>query len=158
MNEKAQAEHLWLARMIGDWEYVSECDMGPDEPATVMKGKETVRPFGELWVVGDGVCEAGEGSWRSTITLGYNLAEKRFVGTFVADMMTHLWIYSGSLDTTTDTLTLDAEGPDFTTGKTVRYQDIVQQLGADKRTLSSRVLKEDGTWVNIMRASYQRKG
>ena len=31
-------------------------------------------------------------------TLGYDPAKKKYVGTFIASVMTHLWIYSGSLD------------------------------------------------------------
>lgn len=155
MNEAALAEHRWLARLVGEWEYESECDMGPEQGPGKMSGTELVRPFGDLWVIGEGSYGSGADSWQSIITLGYHTAEKRFVGTFVANIMTHMWVYSGQLEG--DTLTLAADGPDFHTGKTTQYQDILQVQDSAHRTLTSRMLTAEGTWVQIMQASYRRK-
>lgn len=159
MNEQARSEHQWLARMVGEWTYESECPAGSGLPPTKMLGTESVRAFGDLWVIGEGRVDTDQGSWRSTITLGYNPASQRFVGTFVADMMSHLWVYSGTLDAATDTLTLDADGPDFSSesGRIAHYQDIIQLQGPDLRTLTSRMQGEDGQWTQIMQATYRRK-
>ncbi|QNM98635.1 DUF1579 domain-containing protein [Chitinimonas koreensis] len=157
MNEQAQSEHRWLARLIGEWEYESEYSMGPDQPPGKMTGSDSVGAFGDLWVIANGQAQGSDGPWKSIMTLGYNPASQRFVGTFVADMMSYLWVYSGTLDTATDTLTLDADGPDFTTGKIIRYQDIIQLQGPDSRTLTSRMQGEDGQWRQIMQATYRRK-
>ncbi len=36
---------------------------------------------------------------RSIMTLGLiDPQQKRFVGTFIASMMTHLWVYNGAFD------------------------------------------------------------
>ena len=32
------------------------------------------------------------------MTLGYDPQKKRFVGTLIGSMMTHLWVYDGALD------------------------------------------------------------
>ena len=45
------------------------------------------------------------------MTLGYDPAKKRFVGTWVGSMMAHLWVYEGSMDAEEKVLTLSAEGP-----------------------------------------------
>ena len=45
------------------------------------------------------------------MTLGYDPVQKRFVGTFIGSMMTHMWIYNGTLDAAGKVLTLDTEGP-----------------------------------------------
>jgi hypothetical protein len=58
------------------------------------------------------------------MTLGYDPAKKRFVGSFVASMMTFLWLYDGELDAAQKVLKLDAEGPSFAgEGKMAKYVD-----------------------------------
>jgi hypothetical protein len=71
-------------------------------------------------------------------------------------MMTHLWIYEGSLDRAGRVLTLDTEGPNFATDGMTRYQDIVTLESGDRRTLASRMLSEDREGREIMRAEYRR--
>jgi hypothetical protein len=61
------------------------------------------------------------------MTLGYDPQTQRFVGSFVASMMTHLWPYNGTLNAEGTVLTLDAEGPSFAgDGATAKYQDIIE--------------------------------
>ena len=92
------------------------------------------------------------------LTLGYDPSRKRFVGTWVGSMMTHLWVYDGALDAAGTVLTLDAEGPGFADkGKTAKYQDVVEFRSDDHRVLTSRVLGDDGTWHGFMTAHYRRK-
>jgi hypothetical protein len=72
--------------------------------------------------------------------------------------MTYLWIYSGSLDAAGKVLTLDAEGPDFSGGPNmVKYQDIIEFVSDDHRTLKSQLLGPDGKWNHFMTAHYRRK-
>ena len=91
------------------------------------------------------------------MTLGYDPVSKRFDGTFVASVMTHLWIYNGSLDADEKVLTLDTEGPSFTGEGMTKYQDIIEFISDDHRTLSSQAIGPDGQWVKFMRAHYRRK-
>ena len=74
---------------------------------------------------------------KSIITLGYDPAKQRFVGSFIASCMTHLWPYEGTLDATGKVLTLDSEGPSFSgDGTTVKYQDIVEIVDDDNWMLA----------------------
>jgi hypothetical protein len=73
-------------------------------------------------------------------------------------MMTYLWIYDGQLDASGNVLTLDAEGPTFTgDGKMAKYKDIITLVSDDHRTLTSKMLGDDGTWQQFMEAHYRRK-
>lgn len=129
--------------------------MGPDQPLMKTTGRETVRSLGGLWTVGEG---SGEPGCESIMTLGYDPQTKRFVGTFIAAAMTHLWPYNGSLDASGSRLILDSEGPSFAgDGKMVKYQDIIEFLSEDHRTLSSQFLGPDGNWVPFMKADYRRR-
>jgi hypothetical protein len=155
---KPQKEHEWLEQLIGEWNYESSCIMGPDQPPMKSKGKESVRSLGGLWTIADMEGEMPDGGTGLMImTLGFDPAKGRFVGTFIGGMMTHLWIYDGELDAAGKVLTLNAEGPSFAgDGTMAKYQDIIEIKSANERTLSSQVLGEDGKWTRFMSATYRR--
>lgn len=155
---KPTKEHEWLHQLVGEWNFEAECQMGPDTPPFKNKGRETVRSLGGLWTIGEGLGEMPDGAQARTImTLGYDPRISRFVGTFIASVMTHLWPYNGSLDETGKILTLDSEGPGFAPdGGLSKYQDIFEFISPHERTLSSRYLDSDGNWNTFMNATYRR--
>jgi len=160
MHAEPQQEHQWLHQLVGDWTFEGECSMGPGQPPMKNTGSETVRSQGGLWVLCEGQSEmpGGGGTATSLMTLGYDPAKKRFLGTFIASCMTHLWVYDGSRDAAGKVLTLDTEGPSFTgEGKMAKYQDLIELVSADHRTLTSQALGEDGQWHRFMTAHYRRK-
>jgi Protein of unknown function (DUF1579) len=159
MMAEPQKEHAWLQRLLGEWTYEAEGVMAPDQPPINSQGVESVRPLGGLWIVGEGQGECpGGGPMTSLLTLGYDPSTKRFVGTWVGSMMTHLWVYDGALDAAGKVLTLDAEGPSFAgDGKLAKYQDITEVKSDDHRVLTSRVLGADGKWTQFMTAHYRRR-
>jgi hypothetical protein len=154
-----QQEHQWLQRLVGEWVVEGECSMGPDEPPMKSTGREVVRSLGGLWTIGEGSGDSpGGGNCDSIMTLGFDPQTKRFVGTFIASMMTHLWPYNGTLDASGKVLTLDSEGPSIAgDGTMAKYQDIIEFLSDDHRTLSSQYLGPDGQWIPFMKAHYRRK-
>lgn len=137
-----------------------QCSMGPDQPPVTQTGKEIVRSLGGLWTIGEGTGEIPGGNGavaHSIMTLGYDPATQRFVGSFIASMMSHLWVYNGTLDATGRVLTLDTMGPGMTgAGPLVKYQDIIEFISDDHRTLSSQILTPEGTWQHFMTAHYRR--
>ena len=157
MKTDPQPEHHWLKQLVGEWTYESTCDMGPDQPGK-FGGAETARMLGDLWVVCEGRMEMpGGGSGTSVMTLGYDPLKKRYVGTWAGSMMTHLWVYDGEMDAAGTTLTLAAEGPDFTDpAKTTKYHDVVS-FADGVRTLTARFVGPDGQWHEMMKATYTRK-
>jgi hypothetical protein len=159
-------EHQWLQQLIGEWTYEGRAEMGPDQPAHEAKGEESVRGLGEVWVVGEarGEMPGDGGTGYSIVTLGYDAAKQKFVGTWVGSMMANMFVYEGTLDETGKVLTLDTEGPDMScdpaemaAGKTARYQDVVEIESPDRRTLTSRMLGPDGEWREFMKLVYRRK-
>lgn len=160
MMAEPQKEHRWLQQLLGDWTYESEGACGEGEAPTKASGTERVREINGLWIVAEGEGEMpGGGPARTMMTLGYDPAGGRYVGTFVASMMTHLWIYEGSLDETGRVLTLDTTGPSMEgDGKTARYQDVIEVKGPEERIFTARVERADGTWQELMVARYRRRG
>lgn len=159
MHAEPQPEHKWLHKLVGEWTYEAEANMGPDKPPEKCAGTETVRSIGGVWVVCEGRGEMPGGGTASTImTLGYDPVRKRFVGTFIGSMMTNMWLYDGGLDAAGKVLTLDTDGPDFAVeGKTTKYKDAIEVKSDDHRVLTSHMLGEDGKWHGFMTANYRRK-
>jgi hypothetical protein len=155
---KPQKEHEWLTRLVGDWTMEGECSMGPGEPPMKSEAKESVRSLGGLWIVAEGSCTLPDGTPGTTqMTLGYDPLAKRYVGNWIGSMMTHMWVYNGTVDASGKVLTLDTEGPSFADpGKRAKYQDIIEIVGDDERILRSQVQGDDGKWTQFMTAHYRR--
>lgn len=153
-----QSEHEWLQKLVGEWSFEVESAGEPGQPQEKHRGTESVKSLGGLWIVGEGQGDMpGGGTAKMMITLGFDPQRKRFVGTWVGSMMTHLWVYEGELDAAKRVLTLNSEGPSFSDPtKLAKYQDIIEVKSDDHRTLSSRVLGDDGKWTQFMTSHYRR--
>lgn len=159
MNPEPHAMHRWLQQLVGDWTSESSCDTGPGEPSQQSTGTEHVRALGDLWVLCEGTGTMPDGgAARMVMTLGFDPEKNAFQGTWIGSMMTHLWIYTGSLDASQKVLTLESEGPSFKgDGETARYRDVITLVNANERTLTSFGLQPDGSWNQFMLATYRRK-
>lgn len=150
------AEHAWLRRFVGEWTIESECDMGPGQPAMKSSGRQTIRALGDCWTIGDLSLGEGENAMRSVITLGFDTRTSTFVGTFVADVMTHMWVYSGRLDEAQRVLTLCAQGPAFDGAGLRNFRDIIEVVSPDHYVLRSETEQPDGTWTHFMTMHHRR--
>jgi len=159
MKTEPQREHEWLQQLVGEWTFEGEALMAPGQPREKFSGTESVRPLGELWILAEGESEMPEGGPAGMImTLGYNPQRRRFVGTFITSMMTHLWVYDGSLDAAEEVLTLNTEGPDMSAaGKMAKFKDVIELQSDDHRVLTSYILGDDGKWHEVMTAHYYRR-
>lgn len=158
MIETPQKEHQWLDKLVGEWTYEIESTMEPGKPPEKFSGTESVRSLGDFWVLCEGRGVMPEIGMATTImTLGYNPLKKRYTGTFIGSMMSHLWLYDGALDPSGKVLRLDTEGPSFTEeGKMAKYQDVIEFVDDGHRVLSSSYLGDDGKWHRFMSAHYRR--
>lgn len=164
MQTQAQDQHRWLHRLAGQWTSETRMPGPPGQPDQTLAGTESVRTLGDLWVVCEGRGDMpGGGTATMIMTLGYSPERQCHVGTWVGSMMTHLWVYEGSVDATGQVLTLESTGPAWTpegqpiAGKSARYRDVITFLSDDHRTLSSRVLGDDGQWSEpFMTVHYRR--
>lgn len=151
-------EHRWLQQLTGRWRLAFDMPQQSDEPDAGGTWEENVRSLDGAWIVAEMTGTMPDGSSATNIlTLGYDPAKKRYVGSFVSSAMSHLWIYEGRLDDTGKVLTLDCEGPDFdTVGRTAPYQDIITIKDENTRNFSSRIRLADGSWKSVMSCDYTR--
>jgi hypothetical protein len=159
MKAEPQKEHQWLQKFVGEWTYESEAMTEPGKPPEKFRGTERVRTLGGLWIVAEGQGEMPGGETATTMfTLGYDPQRRRYVGTWVGSMMTHLWIYEGTPDPAEKMLSLDTEGPSMTAdGKMAKYRDAVEFKTSDHRVMKSYMLGDDGKWKEFVTITYRRK-
>ena len=151
-------QHRWLKKFLGTWQYTSTCSAPDGSGDMTMTGTERVRAIGDLWIQGEGSgTMPGGGVMNTVLTIGYDPAKGRFVGSWVGSMMTHQWVYEGWLENDGRTLVLEAEGPRFD-GKpgTTKYRDITEFTSDDHRAFHAEVLGDDGSWSTMMSADYRR--
>ena len=137
-KEAPSPEHEWLLRLAGDWS------------AEVGSGvvTETIRPLGQYWILSESQYPPSHGSIRTVMTLGYDLKEQAFVGTWVDSGSSYLWTYRGALDEERKTLTLEAEGPG-PGGKHLRWRDVIELDGPDRKVHRNYFLDADQEWVQM---------
>jgi hypothetical protein len=159
MKAEPQKEHQWLQQLVGEWTFEGEMTPAPGKAPEKFTGTESVRSLGGLWILAEGQGEMPDGSPATMImTLGFDPQKKRFVGTFIGSMMTHLWLYDGGLDDAEQVLTLNTEGPDMSAeGKMATFKDVIEIKSADHRVLRSHMLGDDGKWHEVMTAHYRRR-
>lgn len=150
---KPQAQHDFLQKMVGTWE-VNAADIANGEVWT-----ETCRSLNGIWFVAEGNGNMPGGERATTVlTLGYDPAKGRYVGTWFGTMMHHLWVYDGELSEDGKTLSLYTTGPDFAQqGKLCDYREQITFTDRDHRTFTSSAKQPDGSWKQFMQANYTRK-
>jgi hypothetical protein len=158
------AEHRLLLSTVGIWDFESVCEMGPDQPPIKQAGTDTVKALGEVWIISEWVTpDPAVGEHRSLMTLGFDSAQSRFVGSFHSSMMTYHWVYNGRLDPEAlaagrQRVILDTTGPDFSgTGGLAPYQDIFEFVDEHTRTLTSQIRGSSGEWMPFMRTVFRRR-
>jgi hypothetical protein len=156
---EVRKEHAWLARLVGEWSYESAGVLNEGEPPERSTGTESVRSLDGVWIVCEGRGGTpGGGTSRSIMTLGYDVARRRCVGSFVGTTLTHLWVYDGEVDPSGEVLTLTTEGPGFSgEGALTRYRDVFEFRGDDARVQTSYYLDDaSGEWREMFTSTYQR--
>ncbi|MFW6206712.1 MAG: DUF1579 domain-containing protein [Gemmatimonadota bacterium] len=150
----------FLQRLAGEWTVVSEAVPGPDQDPIRTEGHEVARWLGDQWLVAETSGRAPSGqSVTAILTLGWNAHEDRFVGTWISSMQSHLWAYTGTLDASGTTLTLDTEGPVLGDPERItRYREVIEVEGDDLKVMRSMILGPDGEWFEFARAEYRRTG
>jgi Protein of unknown function (DUF1579) len=159
MTATPQSQHHWLQKLVGEWTYEMLIPAQAGRPEMKAMGTERVRPIGGIWVQAEGDGEMpGSGPATTIMTLGYDPAKGRFVGSWIGSMMTHQWVYDGELDTAKNELTLTSEGPSMSgDGTLALYRDTIALKSDRERTLTASVRGEDGAWQPFMSVTYRRK-
>jgi hypothetical protein len=151
-------EHDWLKQLAGEWTVEAEAVMEPGKPPVKATGTESAKTLGGFWLVGELKSEFMGVPVNGVMTVGYDAAKKKYVGTWVCSAEGHLWHYEGTVDSAGKVLTLNTEGPDMTKpGRMAKMKDVVEVKSPDHLVLTSSYQGEDGKWVQFMTMTKKRK-
>lgn len=149
---KPRAEHGFLERMVGSWDVTSDMSAG-------IPWVEEVRSLQGIWIVAEGSGEmpGGEGPATTMLTLGFDPAKGKYVGTWLGSMMDFLWVYEGEVEPDGKTLSLYTIGPKMSGEGLADYREQVIFVNDDHRIFNSSAKQPDGSWKQFMEAHYHRK-
>lgn len=152
-----RGEQAWLTQFVGEWESEGEAFLEPGQPPIKSKGTESTRRLGDHWIVAEGKATFMEMPFTSILTLGYDPARQKFVGTWVDSTSSYLWHYEGTLDASGKYLTLESEGPfERTPGKPAKFREVIEFPSKDQRLFKAHVLV-DGRWEPLVTIHSRRK-
>ena len=156
MFAKPQHEHQWLDPLIGQWKIEHECQE-PDGKISTTLGVMNCRSLGGMWLICESSGESSEAElWSAIMTLGYDLHQKQYVGTFVGSMMTNIWHYQGVVDESGKRLPLESEGPAFDGSGRCKYRDTIEILDNENWLFTSELQADDGKWRQFMAGKHTR--
>jgi hypothetical protein len=154
---KPTKEHQLLAQFGGEWKSRAETIPPPGEEPLVCEGKEMARMLGGFFLVAEGEGEMMGQPVSSVLTIGYDAAKKKYVGTFVCSAGGELWQYDGTMDASGKKLTLNTEGPSMMDPtKQTKYREVLELKDEDHKVFTSEMEVAEGKWQPIVRVTYER--
>ncbi len=152
-----EKEHVWLQKFAGEWTTESEGTAGPGQPSIECKGTVKSKMLGQFWVINEIENDVQGVQMKGLQTIGYDSESKKFVGTWVDNMLNHLWKYEGAVDESGTTLRLEADGPNFAEpGKVAKFRDAYEFVSDDHIIATSSMQGADGKWVTFMTGHMHR--
>ena len=116
------------------------------------------RTYGDYFIVSDVAADFDGTRWNGRMTVGWDPAQKKFVGTWMDTTNHYLWHSQGSLDASRTKLTLEAKGPNMMDPTQIsNYRDVVEILGPNSKRNSSWIQGPDGQWMEFMTAISTRR-
>jgi hypothetical protein len=88
---------------------------------------------------------------------GYDTFKKKYTGVWVDSMSTALYTTEGSFDESGKVFTEQMEGPDPSTGKTIKLRTIMEIADKDRMTMKMHGPGPDGKEFLMMEVTYMRK-
>lgn len=152
------AQHELLKRFLGTWSFEGKAIMGPDQTFS-FSGTEAARQIGPYWVMCEGTSTGPDGQGATTmLVVGYEASQSAYVGVWFGSMMDKLWTYTGSVNESGTTLTLETEGicPGMEQLGNQRFREVHEFIDDNNRVYSSRMLGPDGSWNEMLRVEYRR--
>src|SRR5262249_24123151 len=122
-----QKEHAWLKHLAGEWEHDTEASLEPGKPPVKVTGTEHVRMVGGFWAISENKATVFGSPFTGILTLGFDGEMKKYVGTWIDSMHSHLLRYEGTVDAAGKSLTLLTEGPNpIAPGKRCKFKEVIE--------------------------------
>ena len=84
-------------------------------------------------------------------TIGFDTKSGKYKGTWIDSMLGHMWHYTGTVSEDGNKLVLEAEGPNFMTGKgTALFRDAYEFKSNDHIVAASYIKDDNGEWIQYI--------
>lgn len=159
MPIEATPEHKLLAEDVGTW----NCAMkiwaaGPDAEPMIAEGTEVNEMLGDFWLVSKFSGNIMEQDFEGRAAIGYDVAKKKFIGTWFDGMSPFMSHMEGNYDKDSRTLTMITKGtgPDGkpTIGKNVT---VTNEDGTKVFTMFVQSPEANNELVKMMEITYRKK-
>jgi hypothetical protein len=147
-------QHKQVLMGVGDWEGTITSYMTPGETPQPMPAREKVSAIGEFWILSHFECEFMGMPYHGSGHYGYDVAKKKYVGTWVDSMSSYLAVMEGDVDPKSKALVMRWQAPDMTGKMTPHRSESIES--GDKRTMT--FYTGDGAGTKSMVIEMKRKG
>lgn len=139
-------QHRHVLKAVGEWEGTLNYFMpGADEPMSA-PATESIVSVGEFWTQSRFECEFMGIPYIGTGCMGYDIAKKKFVGTWIDSTTTYIAQMEGEMNAD-GALVMHWEAPDPMSGEIVQHRSVTAE--ADGKNVSTFYAGE-GEGVKIM--------
>lgn len=149
-------QHKWLNKFVGRWSSQVTIYIPGQKKPMKASGTERYHTLGAYWLVGDIGGKMMGMDLAALLTVGYDSAQKKYIGTWVDNGSGYMWKYIGSVDATGKKITLMTQGPcPMKGGQMVQFKEITEFKSANHKVYTSAML-DDGKWVTLMTIDSRR--
>jgi len=148
--------HLAIQALAGVWDSEVEFVADPSAPMK-SRGVETIRPCGDLWVVGDLEADFMGAPFRGHWVAGFDAKKGKHVGVWVDSMGDFLTTSEGTCEAKCAKIRSEMSMPDPATGLPTKFREIAEQPNADTRTFQMFAVSPEGKETLWMKGTYRRR-
>ena len=151
-------EHKILQKDVGSWDANIKIWPQPDAEPMQSTGTEKNEMIGDMWIVSRFDGKIGDMSFTGSGVVGYDPAEKKYVGTWIDSMTPSLTVMKGDYDAAKKTMTMTGDMRDHASGKTVKTKQVSRYTDDDTRVFEMYMPGEGGgkEW-KMMEIEYKRR-
>jgi Protein of unknown function (DUF1579) len=150
-------EHELLEKFVGEWESEGEALMAPGQPPAKIQGVESSRLIGGFWFVAQIKSTIPDFPYEQILTVGYDPQKRKYIGTIIDSMTSHIWQFEGTFDVTGNILTWETEGPVPNPQTPSKFREVTELKSPDHKVFTSSILGPDGAWNTMLTVHSRRK-
>ena len=123
------------------------------------KGVEINKMFGEFWMTSEFECNMGGMKFMGHSQLGYDPAQKKYVGTWIDSISPYISNLEGEYDKSTHTLTMMSTGRNMMTGEIEKSKMITKYIDENTKhfEIHMQVPGEQDKWWKSLEIDYKRQ-
>jgi Protein of unknown function (DUF1579) len=136
-----QPEHKLLERFAGQWQFEKQYTPADgSKPESLGKGTISAELVGGFFVVCRWSGKVYEADYKASQSLGYDIKQKKYTGSWIDSSMSYRWELSGTVDEKSKQLTITTSGPG-PDGGTCSFRERYEFQSADSITIIGEMQK-----------------